>query len=269
MYSEIEHALYGILVEIHDITDHVNFNNMRNQLISFISHELRNPLSTINLSLETYKEFGKSLSRQKIDELMGYIDQNVSIMKKIVKDFDLFAKTELEKIELTYDHYDIIETLKEAIAQLKPKLEKKNITLKTKFPETDISICCDKDRINQIFRILLDNSLKYSEKDSTIEVEIIENYKGKFNPKDEQGYLIKIKDSGIGIKQEDLVNIFEPFYRGQNTRTEKGSGLGLTLAKRLISLHRGDIYIESEYQKGTTSLVFIPLNTQKCLKSET
>jgi PAS domain S-box-containing protein len=268
MFLKEDDKPYGLLIELHDITDHIRFNNMRNQLISFISHELRNPLSTINLSLETYKSFGKNLSPQKIDELFGYIDKNVDLLKKIVNDFDLFSRAELEKIELKFTHTNLNNLLEQAISELQPRLDKKNIQIQKNFPETNTSLCCDKHRIDQIIRILLDNAIKYSDGNSRVQIQIINNYNGSYNPYDEEGYLIRIKDQGIGIKKEDLVNIFEPFYRGENTKHEKGSGLGLTLAKKLIKLHNGDIYIESVYEKGTTSIIFIPKNLEKCLEKK-
>ncbi|TXT59702.1 MAG: putative Histidine kinase [Promethearchaeota archaeon] len=264
MFLENEEEPYALLIELHDITDHIKFDNMRNQLISFISHELKNPLSTINLSIESYNSFGKNLSSEEIDQLFGYIDKNVDLLKKITNDLDLFSKTELDKIELKLGSHNLVEIFTQAISQLQPRIEKKRINLYTKFPNEQIHICCDMGRINQVVRILLDNAIKYSEESSRIKLKITNNYSGEYNPKNLEGVLCEIIDDGVGIREEDLINIFEPFYRGKNAKYEKGSGLGLALAKRFVTLHDGGIYLESEYGKGTTSIIFLPKNAHKC-----
>jgi len=101
----------------------------------------------------------------------------------------------------------------------------------------------------ETFVILLDNSIKYSPKNSKIEI----NSKSSKNK-----VTISVMDEGIGIASDDLVHIFDRFYRAEKSRTEKGYGLGLSIAKKIIEQHKGEIEVKSEVNKGTTFTVILP-----------
>ena len=107
-----------------------------------------------------------------------------------------------------------------------------------------------------LYRLVTD--FKYSKNNTSIEIHALNHYFGKFNPKQMEGILFQIVDKGIGIKQEDIPHLFERFFRCNDVADIPGTGLGLTIAKELISLHGGTVSIDSEFGKGTTVSVFFP-----------
>ena len=113
-------------------------------------------------------------------------------------------------------------------------------------------------KIDQIFRIFIDNAIKYSRERNNIEIKAIDNYKGKFNKNNEDGILFQFKDTGIGISDKEISSIFQRFYRSEQVTDIPGTGLGLAIAKELINLHSGEVYVESELGKGTTFYIFLP-----------
>jgi len=121
-----------------------------------------------------------------------------------------------------------------------------------------MSLIGDKKRIDQIFRILIDNAIKYSNEGSEIQLVAVDNYKGNFDSTNSDAYIFQVIDKGRGIPEKDLPRLFERFYRAQNARDVSGSGLGLAIAKELTELHGGKIFVESEYSIGSTFTVFLP-----------
>ena len=118
----------------------------------------------------------------------------------------------------------------------------------------DTQIYGDESRIAQVIRILLDNAIKYSDNGETV----IINVKANQFHEEINGTTISIIDNGIGIKQEDLSKVFDLFYRGSDLEHIEGSGLGLFIAKEIVHLHQGKIFIESAWQKGSTFSVVFP-----------
>jgi signal transduction histidine kinase len=106
---------------------------------------------------------------------------------------------------------------------------------------------------------LILNALKYTPRGGKVNVSVTTYFKN-----DDRGIVeISIKDTGIGILQEDIKRIFEPFYRGKNVGTEKGMGLGLSLVKEVVDLHGGRILAESEPQKGSTFSILLPVGEKR------
>ena len=116
----------------------------------------------------------------------------------------------------------------------------------------------DQKRFAQIFRILIDNAIKYSHPNSTVQISSNCDYEGKLNPNKLSGVLFTIKDEGIGIPTEELPYLFGRFFRSETVQDIPGTGLGLSIAKNLVTLHHGDISVQSTFGKGTTFRLFFP-----------
>jgi signal transduction histidine kinase len=121
-----------------------------------------------------------------------------------------------------------------------------------------INLIGDLKRIDQIFRIFIDNSIKYSKNNTKIELRAVDHYKGKYNKRKVDGVLFQIIDYGIGIAKKDLPYIFKRFYRSEDVKEIPGTGLGLPIAKEFILLHEGEVYVESKLGQGSTFYVFLP-----------
>jgi signal transduction histidine kinase len=140
---------------------------------------------------------------------------------------------------------------------MEPRINEKNITITLDFDQ-NIHVFGDKKRIDQVFRILIDNAINYSFENSEVMITATEKPKGIFNLDNIDGTLFQIKDNGRGIPKQDLPHIFERFFRSENAKDVKGSGLGLAIAKHLTELHDGEIFVESNYGEGSTFSVFLP-----------
>jgi len=133
----------------------------------------------------------------------------------------------------------------------------KNITFKVDVSEY-IKLFGDSKKVDQIFRIFIDNAIKYSRESNIVEIKAIDHYKGKYNPNAKDGVLFQFEDNGIGISEKEIPSIFQRFYRSERVTDIPGTGLGLPIAKELIELHSGAVFVESRYAKGTIFYVFLP-----------
>ncbi|TXT66277.1 MAG: putative Histidine kinase [Promethearchaeota archaeon] len=249
---------YAVIIEIRDITEFVKFERLRTQFTSVVSHELKNPLSTMNLTVESYNTFKEDLSEEDKEELWDNIAKNTKVLKDLIDDLLLYTKSNLGKIELDLSTCNINHLINNVILQLKPKWKTKNIEI-VRHIESEHTIIADGKRIEQVFRILVDNAIKYSPDYSEVVIDIERYTKEKHNENIE-GLLIDIKDFGIGIQKKNIMKIFDKFYRTKSAQKVEGSGLGLSISKDLIQLHGGDISVKSEYGKGSTFTIFLPKN---------
>ena len=128
------------------------------------------------------------------------------------------------------------------------KIEEKNLELDLDI--LDYKLILNEDSIEQVWINILDNAIKFSEDGKTIKItsKIVNNY-----------YEVRIKDEGIGILEEDLPFVWEKFYKADKSHSQEGNGLGLSLVKRIIELHKGTIEIKSKVNKGTEVIVKLPL----------
>ncbi|MFX0000315.1 MAG: MASE3 domain-containing protein [Candidatus Hodarchaeota archaeon] len=244
--------VYGL-----NITERILAERRIKNMVSTVSHELRTPITVLMMSLDLYKQKQNSLT----PELQNYIletgERNLSLLKDLSEDILIISQIDEKKIELNFENYNPLELLQNIELFLTPFANEKNITFQIDINE-DINMNGDIKRIDQVFRILLDNAIKYSYENTTIKINAIENYNGKFNPEGKNGILFQIKNRGIGISEEELPRIFERFYRGLNAKDTAGTGLGLSIAKDIIKLHQGEIFIESKLGDETTFSIFFP-----------
>ena len=126
----------------------------------------------------------------------------------------------------------------------------RSIVLNVNF-EKDVLVPFDKQLVTRVFENLFNNALRYTRDNDTITLE-------SYIDEEKRAVIYKIKDTGIGIDQQDLKNIFELFYRGTNSRLEEGMGIGLSVVKNIIETHRWEISVDSEKDKGTCFTITIP-----------
>ncbi|MHA1383675.1 MAG: PAS domain S-box protein, partial [Candidatus Helarchaeota archaeon] len=250
-------SFLGSIIEVRDVTPFVEFDNMRRHFVSTVTHELRTPISAIIQSIENLEDYKDRMSEKIQNKLMDSISQNIRLLSELVDDLLLVSRIEERKIQLAWEKYYPLKLVKEVIEQAQPRVCAKNINIEL---EVDEKICLygDIKRISQIFRILIDNAIKYSNTQTNIKIRVLDQYKGKFNLKNIEGVLIQFCDSGIGIRKEDQPHLFKRFFRAEEVRHIPGTGLGLSIAKELTQLHHGEIFVESEPGKGSTFSIFLP-----------
>ena len=248
----------GVIIELRDVTKFMEFDNLRKQFVSTVSHELRTPITAIDLSIMNLKELEESLSTEEKDQLIEMIAQSSSLLNQMIEDLLIISRIEAGRFDLKLSSYWLLEILDSAKVQLEKKRIAKGLIIQSNV-KPEIEMVGDPKRISQIFRILLDNAIKYSPEKSIIKINAIDHYQGDYNPTGVDGILIQVSDTGLGISEEDLPHMFERFFRSSMVREIEGTGLGLSIAKEIVLLHQGEIFVESELGKGSTFSVFLPV----------
>ena len=247
----------GYLFVFRDVTSFIELENLRQQFLSMVTHELRTPIAAIILSIHNLLKYRKKLDEEQLDKILVIMQRNGDLLSVMLEDLLTAARIEAASIDLEKRICNLSDIVQSIQQELGNQIKEKNITLKVEI-DSNIQIQADLKRISQVFRILIDNAVKFSPIQSEIRIQAIENYQGPENPKGISGVLIKVIDQGIGIPKCDLPRLFQRFHRGSNVGNVNGSGLGLNIAKTLIELHDGKISVESQEGRGSTFAIFLP-----------
>jgi len=227
------------------------------RFVSTVSHELRTPVSVLTLSIEFLENHSDKITPEIEKKLREGISRNIYLLKDLIDDILTLSRIDEGKAKMDWSEYKPSQIVKDILTLMEPIGNEKNITFKVDINE-DIKLYGDSKKIDQIFRIFIDNAIKYSRESNVIEINAFEHYKGKYNPNIKDGVLFQFEDNGIGVTQKDIASIFQRFFRSSQVTDIPGTGLGLPIAKELIELHNGEVYVESEYGKGTIFYVFLP-----------
>ncbi|MFX0030011.1 MAG: MASE3 domain-containing protein [Candidatus Hermodarchaeota archaeon] len=244
--------IYGM-----DISERKKAQEQLSQLISTVSHELRTPMTVLMMSIDYLTKNKGNIDNNLEEKLMDGIKRNIHLLNELAEDILLLLRIDENMLHLELKEYSPLDIITEILYLLEPVAKKKIISFEIDVDES-LRLNGDSKRIDQIFRIIIDNAIKYSKENSKIEIQAINNYKGKYNLNDTPGILFKFRDYGRGIPEEDLPHVFERFYRSSNVDEIPGTGLGLAIAKDLIETHNGEIFIESELEKGSIFYVYLP-----------
>lgn len=231
----------------------VEANKAKNEFLANISHELRTPLNSIIGFSEVLKEgiIGDLNDKQK-EYINDIYVSGVHLLGMINEILDI-SKIESNAMNVNYSKFDLNMSINEVINVIKPLSQKKNITLACDI-KPNIELEADYQKIQQILYNLLSNAIKFTPNNG--QISIITEFEDDF-------VTIKIKDTGIGIDSKYLGKIFGKFVQLHSvyTKKESSTGLGLTITKELVELHKGKIYVESKINEGSTFIVKLPQNT--------
>ena len=237
-----------------DITKLKNTEKMFEKFVSNVVHELRTPISVLQMSLKYFKKKKGEMNLDLENQILNSVFRNTTLINELIEGLISSTKSETSKLELKIEEFSINELILELIEDITPLVLEKNIQILCNINK-NIKVSADKSRIRQVFQILIDNALKYSHKDS----EVIIN--ASINPSKngrKHELLIEFIDEGIGITQEDLLHLFERFYRSKKVVHIEGTGLGLSIAKKIIKSHGGKIYASQNLDKGATFSIVLP-----------
>ena len=241
--------------EIGDLCDTINdmaaqiesSEKLQNEFISSISHELRTPLTAIKGWSETLKDGGVE-DPQLLNRGLDVIGSETERLSGIVEELLDFSRMQKAKPSTATDMIDVYTEVQEAVFLLNDRAKKQGVTLTCTEQETLPPIQGNGDRLRQVFVNIIDNAIKYAKPNGSVHVDAapITN-----------GVQIVVSDNGIGISEEDLPFVTERFYRAANT--QPGSGIGLAVAKDIVTAHGGTLLIESELDKGTVITITLPI----------
>lgn len=217
------------------------------EMVTSLSHDIRTPMASIIGYLDVLENENVSLSEQK-QFIKITKDKALNLNEYIGALFD-WLKLESGEWIYSFENQNICELTRTILADWIIKLEKNNINYRFDIPDTKIDIIIDKHAYERIINNIITNILKHSKADCLT-----------FSLcKDDDKIKIEIKDNGIGISQENLPHIFDRLYKCDNARSQQGSGLGLSIAKRLTSVLNGDISAESKSSVGTVFNIALPI----------
>ena len=217
----------------------------RKEFIGNVSHELKTPLFTVQGYISTLID-GAADDPQIRDKYLKRADKGVDRLIYIVKDLDMITKLEVGDANLTFETFNIIESITNVFDLLEIKAEKKNISLiLDKDYPAPLMVTADRQRIQQVLTNLLVNSIKYGHQNGTTEISIENLNSDKL--------IVRVTDNGEGVEHNHLTRLFERFYRvdKSGSREEGGSGLGLSIVKHIIEAHEEKIYVDSKLGIGS------------------
>ena len=230
-------------------------NKMKLQFFTNISHELRTPLTLIVGPLSQIMN-GQANTKD-IPKLNSIMYKNSNRLLKLINQLLDFRKAESGNLNLIVQNDELVSFVGEVFAAFEDIALEKEIKFLFLSPKNELDAWFDNDKIEKILYNLLSNAFKFTPNGKGITVSL-----EKETINNEVHAIIKVIDFGIGIPKEELVSIFDRFYqtRKENNAIHEGSGLGLAYIKHLVEIHKGEINIESEFHKGTTCTVTIPIS---------
>ena len=225
------------------LTEISSLENMRNNFIADVSHEIKTPLSVIQGYADLLQK--KELSPEKRAEYAHKLSQAIEALTNLVTNILKLNKIENQGI-VQREEFSLDEQIRRCILAFEDKIEEKNLNIYVELEE--ITITSDKALLEIVWNNIISNAIKYTGFNGKISVEL----------KSENGKaVVKIKDNGCGMSEETLSHCFEKFYQGDASHSQEGNGLGLALVKQVINLLDSEIKIDSSLQKGTQFSVII------------
>jgi len=240
-----------------NITERIKAKQRLERFVSTVSHELRNPISVLVTSTEFLNSHSSELTEDIIQKLKEGMTKNIYLLKNLVDDILMLSRVDERKVTLEWEEVKPFDIIQEILFLMEPIGKQKNVTFKVNI-DPNLSLWSDSKRLDQIFRIFIDNAIKYSARDSKVIIKALDFYRGYLNKQNIDGVLFTFDDNGIGIAKEDIPHLFKRFFRSDKVSDIPGTGLGLSIAKELIELHGGSVEVQSQLMKGTKFSVFLP-----------
>lgn len=219
----------------------------RQDFISNVSHEIQSPLTSISGFAALLKS--DLLTKQQREHYIDVIETESKRLSKLSDNLLKLSALESENVPLLLCDFRLDKQIEQAILVLEPHWKEKNIDIDAELEK--ISVHADRDLLGQVWINLIHNAVKFTPENGLIKIKLYQN---------ERQIVYQITDNGIGISKEDQVHIFERFFKVDKARDRSlgGNGLGLSLCKKIIELHYGQIILESELNKGTRFIVHLP-----------
>lgn len=223
----------------------------RRELIAFISHDFRTPLTSMRGYLETVLMRDEALQPEERQRYLRTVLANTDLLSQLVSQLSELSKLDAQQAPPSLETFSIMELVRDVLEKFKPEAERLGFTLYTP-PEQDmLFVRGDSGMIERALSNLVDNALQHTPRGGTISVRIVE---------DRHRVRVSVSDTGQGIPEAEVPLVTRRFYKVNSARTRGagGSGLGLAIVQRIVDLHDGDLQIESAPGKGTTVSFSLP-----------
>jgi len=226
----------GVVITVLDITDIKRLENVRSQFVANVSHELKTPLTSIKGFAETLKYVEDNTTRNKF---LDIIDKEAERLTTLINDILILSNIENNKMK--EEEFNPSEVIYDVINMFSNEVNNKEVEINF-HDKGSKELLGDRDKFYQMMLNLVENAVKYSNNKAIINIKTYENNDYEY---------IEVGDNGIGIPADDLPRIFERFYRVDKSRAKGGTGLGLAIVKHIVKMFNGEVYVDSELNKGT------------------
>ncbi|RDI38039.1 sensor histidine kinase [Falsibacillus pallidus] len=247
--SSPRHPYFHLIQNINDMAGKLGeMEQMRQEFISNVSHEFQSPLTSISGFAHALKN--DALTAEERLHYLDIIEKEGIRLSKLSDNLLKLTSLESEHPPFESSSYRLDHQLRRIVLSCEPHWTEKNLNMEISLD--NLLINADEDLMDQVWINLLVNSIKFTPAGGTIAIEAREE--------NEDQLAVRINDTGIGMDEDAVMHMFERFYKADEsrTRTTEGSGLGLSIVKKIIDLHHGEIRVDSELGKGTEILVVVP-----------
>ncbi len=226
-------------------------SRLKSEFIRIVSHQLRSPLTNVSWAIDILLSGALGGLMKEQVEYFRILKENNARMRELVKDLLLVSRLEEGALPIRRERVSLKNIIKDLVSKFLPFARASNVKIKFESEKDLPEVFVDPHQVEIVIEILLDNAIRYIEKEGLVEIHL---------GKEEENIFFKIKDTGIGIPEEDQKYIFQKFFRSKTTqRGVAGSGLGLFISKSIIDRMKGKIWFESEEGKGTTFYFTLPI----------
>lgn len=244
----------GVIVVLHDVTEQEQIEEDRREFVSNVSHELRTPLTTMKSYLEALSD-GALYDENLGPKFLATAQTETERMIRLVSDLLKLSKMDSKESQLEMHRVDFVEFFHQIIDRFE-MTKNENIHFVRKLPNKKIYARIDRDKMTQVLDNIISNALKYSPDGGTVtfRVRVLQHH-----------LYVTIADEGVGIPKSKISRIFDRFYRVDKARSRKlgGTGLGLAITKEMVHAHGGEVWAESEWNKGTFIHLTLPVTEEK------
>ena len=230
------------------------YTEIKNDFINNMTHELKTPIASISLAAQMLNDKSLTKSESMINHLGGVIQEETKRLRFLVEKVLQMSMFDRKKTVFKKKELDLNEMVESIAHSFSLRVEHTGGRIYTDIGAVDSTIYVDEVHFQNAIFNLMDNAVKYGKPDQPLDI-----YMSTWN--DDQHLYLSIRDTGLGIKKENLKKVFEKFYRVHtgNVHDVKGFGLGLAYVKQIVELHDGEIAVDSEYRKGTKFTIKLPV----------
>ena len=230
------------------------YSEIKNDFINNMTHELKTPIASISLAAQMLNDKSVTKSQQMLGHLSGVINDETKRLRFLVEKVLQMSMFDKKKAVFKKKELDLNEMVENIAKSFTLRVEHTGGKIYTEIEAIDSAIFVDEMHFQNVIYNLMDNAVKYRKQDKPIDI-----YLRTWNDNDH--LYLSVRDTGLGIKKENLKKIFDKFYRVHtgNVHDAKGFGLGLAYVHKVVDLHDGEIKVESEYGKGTTFTIKLPV----------
>jgi two-component system phosphate regulon sensor histidine kinase PhoR len=241
------------LLLFQDLTHQRRLEIVRRDFISNISHELRTPLASIKALTETLKE-GALQDPPAAGRFLDLMESEVDTLTHIVSELLELSRIESGRVLLHFKSTSSVDILNQSVNRLRLQAKRAGLSLLLDYPQDLPQVLADQPRMEQVMVNLLHNAIKFTPAGGSIVITVRQEGEGP-----EASLVFMVRDTGVGIPEDDLPRIFERFYKADRARSGGGTGLGLAIARHLVEAHGGRIWVESREGKGSSFYFSLPL----------